>query len=180
MIRLKTPQLPSLFCSVDDIFRGEKCEFLRNQAPTPALDPSFCFSLEGNHGRAAMERRVNVATGWASTRIAVLDKEDRYEDSYAVTQEFREWITCLGENNAMLEDNVHAVPRNPEQARIAWRQLVKRQSAGNLKNSLNSKALSADFFFGLIGLPPSAIDAPAVDLTHSHSALENVRRIRAH
>ena len=39
---------------------------------------------------AAMERRVSVATGWASTRIAVLDSEDRYEDSYAVTQEFRE------------------------------------------------------------------------------------------
>ena len=62
---------------------------------------------------AAMERRVSVATGWASTRIAVLDKEERYEDSYAVTEEFREWITCMGENNAMLEDNVLTVPRNP-------------------------------------------------------------------
>ena len=62
---------------------------------------------------AAMERRVSVATGWASTRIAVLDKEERYEDSYAVTEEFREWITCMGENDAMLEDNVLTVPRNP-------------------------------------------------------------------
>ena len=62
---------------------------------------------------AAMERRVSVATGWASTRIAVLDKEERYEDSYAVTEEFREWITCMGENEAMLEDNVLTVPRNP-------------------------------------------------------------------
>ena len=63
---------------------------------------------------AAMERRVSVATGWASTRSAVLDSEERYEDSYAVTQEFREWITCLGENNEMLEESVHAVPRNPD------------------------------------------------------------------
>ena len=63
---------------------------------------------------AAMERRVSVATGWASTRIAVLDSEERYEDSYAVTQEFREWITCLGENNEMLEESVHAAPRNPD------------------------------------------------------------------
>ena len=47
---------------------------------------------------ASMERRVSVATGWASTRIAVLDSEERYEDSYAITQEFREWITCMGEN----------------------------------------------------------------------------------
>ena len=62
---------------------------------------------------AAMERRVSVAIGWASTRIAVLDKEERYEDSYAVTEEFREWITCMGENDAMLEDNVLTVPRNP-------------------------------------------------------------------
>ena len=62
---------------------------------------------------AAMERRVSVATGWASTRIAVLDKEERYEDSYSVTEEFREWITCMGENDAMLEDNVLTVPRNP-------------------------------------------------------------------
>ena len=62
---------------------------------------------------AAMERRVSVATGWASTRIAVLDKEERYEDSYAVTEGFREWITCMGENEAMLEDNVLTVPRNP-------------------------------------------------------------------
>ena len=62
---------------------------------------------------ASMERRVVVATGWASTRIAVLDKEQRYEDSYAVTEEFREWITCMGENDAMLEASVLSVPRNP-------------------------------------------------------------------
>ena len=59
---------------------------------------------------AAMERRIVVATGWASTRIAVLDKEERYEDSYAITQEFCEWITCIGENVEMLEGNVLAVP----------------------------------------------------------------------
>ena len=74
---------------------------------------------------AAMERRVSVATGWASTRIAVLDKEERYEDSYAVTEEFREWITCMGENDAMLEDSVLTVPRNPS----------KR---GSIRNNLSS------------------------------------------
>ena len=66
---------------------------------------------------AAMERRIVVATGWASTRIAVLDKEERYEDSYAITQEFCEWITCIGENVEMLEANVLAVPRNPSKRR---------------------------------------------------------------
>ncbi len=68
----------------------------------------------GDHSMdAAMERRVNVATGWASTRIAVLDSDDRYEDSYALTQEFREWITCLGESEEMLEASIQIVPRNP-------------------------------------------------------------------
>ena len=62
---------------------------------------------------AAMERRVSVATGWASTRIAVLDSEERYEDSYAITQEFREWIVCMGEDQSMLEETIQAVPRNP-------------------------------------------------------------------
>ena len=62
---------------------------------------------------AAMERRVSVATGWASTRIAFLDKEELYEESYAITQEFREWITCMGENNEMLQASVMAVPPNP-------------------------------------------------------------------
>ena len=62
---------------------------------------------------AAMERRVSVATGWASARIALLDKKELYEESYAVTQEFREWITCMGENNEMLRSSVMAVPSNP-------------------------------------------------------------------
>ena len=62
---------------------------------------------------AAMERRVSVATGCASTRIAVLDSEERYEDSYAVTQEFREWITCMGEDQSLLDENTLVVPRNP-------------------------------------------------------------------
>ena len=65
---------------------------------------------------AAMGRRVCVATSWASTRIAVLDKEERYEDSYAVTEEFREWITCMGENEVMLEASVLAAPRNPSKS----------------------------------------------------------------
>ncbi|ABB25649.1 hypothetical protein Syncc9902_0681 [Synechococcus sp. CC9902] len=63
---------------------------------------------------AAMERRINVATNWASTRIAYLDKDERYEDSYAITQEFREWITCIGENVAMLDDTILIAPNNPK------------------------------------------------------------------
>ena len=59
---------------------------------------------------AAMERRVNVATNWATTRVSYLDKDERYEDSYAITQEFREWITCIGENVSMLNDTILTLP----------------------------------------------------------------------
>jgi hypothetical protein len=62
---------------------------------------------------AALERRVSVATCWASTRIAVLDSAERYEDSYALTQEFREWITCLGEHPELLEDSVMSAKTTP-------------------------------------------------------------------
>ena len=62
---------------------------------------------------AAMERRVSVATCWASTRIAVLDSAERYEDSYAITQEFQEWITCIGEDDELLETSVLMAPRSP-------------------------------------------------------------------
>ncbi|WP_186594531.1 hypothetical protein [Synechococcus sp. PROS-7-1] len=61
---------------------------------------------------AALERRVSVATCWATTRIAVLDSAERYEDSYAVTQEFREWILCIGEHPEMLEDSVMSLKQS--------------------------------------------------------------------
>ena len=70
---------------------------------------------------AAMERRVTVATGWASTRIAVLDKDERYEDSYAITQEFQEWITCIGEDVSILGGQCHACPSQPWQTSPTFR-----------------------------------------------------------
>ena len=64
----------------------------------------------------AMERRINVATNWASTRIAYLDKAERYEDSYAITQEFREWITCTGENMSLLDDTILITPNSSKKS----------------------------------------------------------------
>ena len=61
---------------------------------------------------AALERRVSVATCWATSRIAVLDSTERYEDSYALTQEFREWILCIGEHPEMLEDSVMSLKQS--------------------------------------------------------------------
>ena len=58
---------------------------------------------------AALERRVSVATCWATTRIQALDRAERYEDSYALTQEFREWITCIGESQELFAESVMSV-----------------------------------------------------------------------
>ena len=79
---------------------------------------------------AALERRVSVATCWASTRIAVLDSAERYEDSYALTEEFREWITCLGEHPELLEDSVMSVQQAPTKGSIntsalQWKRISK-------------------------------------------------------
>ena len=89
------------------------CEWTAERDPRSAN----LINIEETVMDAAMERRIVVATGWASTRIAVLDKEERYEDSYAIAQEFCEWITTIGENVEMLEANVLAVPRNPSKRR---------------------------------------------------------------
>ncbi len=57
-----------------------------------------------------LKRRVGVCTFWATTRIAVLDSFENYEDSYAVTEEFREWITCVGDQPELVESNTLMVP----------------------------------------------------------------------
>ena len=40
-----------------------------------------------------ISQRITIA--WAAERVTYLDSFKRYEDSYAVSQEFYEWTTCL-------------------------------------------------------------------------------------
>tara|TARA_Y100001968_G_scaffold323113_1_gene360267 strand:+ start:133 stop:378 length:246 start_codon:yes stop_codon:yes gene_type:complete len=60
--------------------------------------------------KQSLRKRINVASCWATTRIAFLDKSERYEDSYAITQEFCEWITSLEEDTQYLQASVLEVP----------------------------------------------------------------------
>ena len=78
----------------------------------PFLQPSICKpSLDwGQIMEASLYRRVSIASCWASSRIAVLDSKEEYEDSYAITQEFREWITCLDDYSDHLEASVLQSP----------------------------------------------------------------------
>ena len=56
---------------------------------------------------APLKRRIGIASCWASSRIAVLDSSENYEDSYAITQEFREWITSSSQHPEQLECHGH-------------------------------------------------------------------------
>ena len=57
-----------------------------------------------------LRRRIDVATCWATNRISVLDTLERYEDSYAIAEEFREWILHIGEENENLKNYVLNFP----------------------------------------------------------------------
>ncbi len=60
----------------------------------------------------AMRRRLEVAVCWALARRAALDSRELYEDSFALSEEFREWLLCLEDHPDILRANVLAVPRD--------------------------------------------------------------------
>jgi hypothetical protein len=68
---------------------------------------------------ASVHRRVTVAVCWALARRAALDGLERFEDNYALTEEFREWLVSLDSHPEMVSDNALMVPshlfsRRPE------------------------------------------------------------------
>ncbi len=58
----------------------------------------------------SIQRRLTVAINWSAARIASLDDRERYEDSYALTEEFREWILCVDQHPELMADQVLMVP----------------------------------------------------------------------
>ena len=58
----------------------------------------------------SIQRRLTVAINWSVARIASLDDRERYEDSYALTEEFREWILCVDQHPELMADQVLMVP----------------------------------------------------------------------
>ena len=57
-------------------------------------------------------RRIDVATLWASNRISVMDTLEKYEESYAIAEEFREWIVNIGQDNLNFSKYVMNFPKN--------------------------------------------------------------------
>ncbi len=58
-----------------------------------------------------LQQRVNISSCWASSRITLLDSIESYEDSYAITQEFREWIICLESKTETINTSILKVPQ---------------------------------------------------------------------
>ena len=65
-----------------------------------------------DHMENLLKRRISIASCWASSRISLLDSTERYEDSYAITQEFREWIICMEYKSTHLDDSFLKVPNS--------------------------------------------------------------------
>ena len=60
----------------------------------------------------AVHRRITVAVCWALARRAALDQQERFEESYALSEEFREWLLCLEDNPDHLSDSILMYPSN--------------------------------------------------------------------
>lgn len=59
-----------------------------------------------------LNRRISIASCWASSRISLLDSIESYEDSYAITQEFREWIVCIENKGEYMDSSILKVPNS--------------------------------------------------------------------
>ena len=59
-------------------------------------------------------RRIDVATCWAPNRISVMDTLEKYEESYAIAEEFREWIVNIGQDKETLSKYVMNFPKDLE------------------------------------------------------------------
>ncbi len=78
--------------------------------PCAYLYRTFKVSMEN-----FIRKRIDIATCWATNRISAMDTLERYEDSYAIAEEFREWILHIGEKKENLKDTVLNFPKEIEE-----------------------------------------------------------------
>ena len=76
-------------------------------------------------GQPSFDRFLANQVGWAEARIALLDSSERYEDSFALTEEFREWILGVDDHPDQLEQLLAPLPplrRRPDRSLAEPRQ----------------------------------------------------------
>ena len=86
----------------------QSCNLLDNTSVVRCvyLYTTFNFSMDN-----FIRKRIDIATCWATNRISAMDTLERYEDSYAIAEEFREWILHIGDKNENLKDSVLNFPK---------------------------------------------------------------------
>ncbi len=61
---------------------------------------------------ASVHRRLTVAVCWALARRSALDTLELYEESFALNEEFREWLVALDQHPDVLKSSMLMVPNN--------------------------------------------------------------------
>ncbi len=85
-------------------------EFNRQSGDDPRLDPADSDASEALP--PFLHRRLEVAVCWALARRVALDSRELYEESFALSEEFREWLLCLEEHPELLQANLLMVPHS--------------------------------------------------------------------
>ena len=85
----------------------QSCNLLDNDLSNPY---AYLYSIPNQEMTNFIRKRIDVATCWATNRISVMDTLEKYEDSYAIAEEFREWILHIGEDNEKLKKSVLNFP----------------------------------------------------------------------
>jgi hypothetical protein len=61
---------------------------------------------------ASVHRRLTVAVCWALARRSALDTMELYEESFALSEEFREWLVALDQDPDVLKSTMLMVPKD--------------------------------------------------------------------
>jgi hypothetical protein len=61
---------------------------------------------------ASVHRRLTVAVCWALARRSALDTLELYEESFALNEEFREWLIALDGHPDVLKSSMLMVPND--------------------------------------------------------------------
>ena len=86
----------------------QSCNLLDNTFTFLCVYLKYSFEVSMDN---FIRKRIDIATCWATNRISAMDTLERYEDSYAIAEEFREWILHIGEKNENLKDSVLNFPK---------------------------------------------------------------------
>ena len=89
-----------------------------------------------------IRKRIDIATCWATNRISAMDTLERYEDSYAIAEEFREWILHIGEKNENLKDSVLNFPKYSIHFALTTSNILYYMLYGNKRGTSVASGLS--------------------------------------